>query len=144
MAVMSSTVAAEGIDSAANYFRLAIFGEAAIAANAYLASKDPHLYGAAGALLFPVAMSIGEGPRSGASSWISLGSLEVLALYNLSIDKSEKSEREIFRANVIGWHAVAAVALLTGFFSRDEGKRWSYLYVPDPRGRSVVFLAHRF
>ena len=120
--------------------------EGMLGVNAAMASSNPHAYGVAGVLLFPLAFTIGEGGGSKASNLALLMSTEALALYNLSINENKVSKKEIFRKNMIGWHAVIGIALSTGYlagnFKKDDNKV-SFNYLPDPHGGRLL-ISYRY
>jgi hypothetical protein len=122
---------------------MALMLEGVIGINAYLASLNPKVYGVAGALLFPLAG--GSSKSSETARWVGLAAVEALALYNISIDEDKMSKSEIFRANIIGWHAAAGIMAVTGYFAGDfnKDKKMSLNYMPETHGGRLI-LSYRF
>lgn len=126
-----------------NYFLLLLIGEAVIGVNAYLASIAPHPYGTISALAFPLAAI--NGRSSETARWVMLGSAEAIALYNIRIDENKKSRSDIFKSNVIAWHAFLGISLTTAYFTGDlkDNKRASLAYIPEAGGGRLLF-SYRF
>src|SRR6266849_6561533 len=96
--------------------------EGLVAAMSRWAARDPVDVGVITALTTPLASVLGPGRQhSMTSRIIEIGAFETLSLYNLSVDKDKKSEREIFRANVIGWHAAAGIGWAAERFLGTSG-----------------------
>ena len=117
--------------------------EGIVGLNAYLASRDPRAYGIAGALLFPIAAAGGKASET--TRWVGVASIEALALYNINLDKNKMSSGEIFRNNFIGWHAVAGIMAITGYFAGDldRDKKVALNYLAEPRGGRFM-LSYRY
>ncbi len=111
--------------------------EGIIGVNAWMASEDPHTYGALSALLFPLAGSSQDSPTQ---HWVKLAAVESVALYNLSIDEDKKSKSEIFKGNVIAWHLVAGIVGLSGYLVGDGSAQESLKFTPvSNRGPQLVY-----
>ena len=90
--------------------------EGMLGTNAYMASKNPHVYGGVMALLSPLAMMSTE-----PSSLALLASTEAMSFHNLKIDEKTTSEREIFRDNMKAWHGAMLITVATGYlFNQDS------------------------
>ena len=85
-----------------------IFVETIIYANAYLASREPELYGTALALISPVVY------RQDASTLIntvSIASVATIGLYNaLELKKEKYSRTDIRRENIIAFHLLGVIS----------------------------------
>ena len=120
----------------------ALLFEGAMALNAKMAASNPHVYGYAGLLLFPLGS---DNRMSEASFWALMVGAESLAIYNIRIDEEKMTKNEIFRANMIGWHALMLVGGITGYFAGDfsKDKKVSLNYLPEPQGGKLL-LSFRF
>ncbi|WP_157726666.1 hypothetical protein [Thalassotalea crassostreae] len=104
--------------------------EALFAVNSWMASEDPHTYGGAAALLFPIA-----GCNELYCS--NLIAAESLALYNLSIDDDKTSKSEIFKNNMIAWHIFAGVVGLSEYLIEDKDIKLSFQPISTGGGKIV-------
>ena len=117
--------------------------EGVFAVNSYMASRSPHGYGAIGLLLFPMA---GGGSRgSEATKWAALASAEALAIYNLSINENKTSRSEIFKNNMVGWHAFVLVVGTTAYIAGDFKRSPSYsLSLSPTQGAPMLVFSRNF
>ncbi len=116
--------------------------EGMLGVNAWLASENPHAYGAVGALLFPVAA--GEGSKSETETWVGIIGAESIAVYNLSIDEDEKSKNEIFKSNMIAWHLFAGVLITTKYIIGDNDGSKSLSINPTRNGGVQLVYNYKF
>ncbi len=127
------------------YVAAFFIAEGLIAVMSRWAARDPVDVGVITALTAPFAPAANSRGHSMTSMFIQIGAFETLALYNLSVDKDKKSEREIFRANVIGWNAAAGITWAgQRFFGRSGySKNLSLMYVPEASGGRLL-LSYKF
>ncbi len=101
-----------------DWVKALLVGESLLIGASWLTSSAPNEFGIVAAVLIPYAVR-GNEPYH----WTMLISAEALAFYNIQLDEDEKSRREVFRDNLIGWHlaigATAAVAYFTGALGED-------------------------
>ena len=119
--------------------------EGAFAVNSYMASRSPHGYGAIGLLLFPLAAMGSHG--SDATRWTTLASAEALAIYNLSINENKTSRSEIFKNNMVGWHAFLLVVGTTAYIAGDFKRSSSYSLSISPspsQGAPMLVFSRNF
>jgi hypothetical protein len=111
--------------------------------SAWMASKNPQAYGGLLALGAPFGGHSGE--QNETTMWLTLAAVEAMAIYNISLDKDEYSESEIFKKNMIGWHIVLGVVGLTAWLSDDGEKedKVSMSFAPL-HGGGQFRLAYRF
>ncbi len=142
LALSTSLYAEDKADKEINPVLAAAFFEGMIAVNAWMASKNPKLYGGAAVLLFPVGAAESKNETT---FWVSLAAAEALAIYNISLDEDKYSESEIFKKNMIGWHLFAGAVGLTTWLTNDENKKEkvSLGFVPAPKG-GVFRVTFRF
>jgi hypothetical protein len=116
--------------------------EGIIAVNAWMASKNPQVYGGLAVLLFPVAAAE---TKNETTFWVSLAAAESLAIYNIGLDEDKYSEGAIFKKNMIGWHLFAGVVGLTAWLSEDDKKeeKVSMAFLPTSNGGELR-LGYRF
>lgn len=127
-----------------DYFKMFLIAEGLIIANAYMASEEPGIYGGTLALFAPIA---GPGDNQGeAMQWILLGLAETIAIHNLSIDRNEKSKKEIFEENMIAWHAYAGITIALNYFLVPERQqsRLSMDYRPTSNNGHLLTFNYRF
>jgi hypothetical protein len=105
--------------------------EALIGANSWMASEEPQVYGALGAILFPM---VGCEYARGKSCTTNLIAVESLAIYNLSINPDKKSKNEIFKDNMIGWHLVMLTMGTTLYLDEKKSKKINLVPLPDGGG----------
>lgn len=105
--------------------------EALIGVNAWMASEEPQVYGALGALLFPMA---GCEYTQGQGCVSNLIAVESLAIYNLSINPDTKSKHEIFKDNMIGWHLVMLTVGTNFYLDKKKSKKINLTPLPDGGG----------
>ncbi len=117
--------------------------EGMLGINAWLASENPHAYGAVGALLFPLAAG-GEGSQNETEVWVGLIGAESIAFYNLSIDEEEKTKSEIFKNNMIAWHLFAGVLLTTKYIIGDNDSNESLSIKPNTYGGLQFVYNYKF
>lgn len=97
---------------------LFLLGEGLLAANAGLATLDPKAYGILGALTFP--LGVAELRGSNTTRWVALAAAEGLAAYNIAeLDKDKYTDKDIFVANMIAWHAFIAMVGTTSWLKGD-------------------------
>jgi len=105
-----------------DYVFVVLMVEGGIALNAYLASLDPDIYGGLAVALSPAAPFMCEGCEKPEAivGGIALGGL---GAYNLSLDENRLSSGDIFKRNVVAWHAVGAAIGLTVLANRHRGEK---------------------
>ena len=117
--------------------------------SAYMASLNPKVYGVVYAVSAPygAAMSCANANVNTICTtfWVSMASLEALALYNIRLDENKMSKSEIIRANFIGLNAALVIVGLTGFLTGDfdKDKKIALNYMPEPQGGRLI-LSYRF
>jgi len=123
---VSTTFGADSVDDAENtkdrpVMQDILIAETLLAANAWMASEDPGSYGTlCGLFLFPFALSIGESTGSSIEKWGSFIGVELIALYNVQMGNDDTSKSEVFKNNMIAWHAVIGLAAFTAWLFEDE------------------------
>ena len=123
-------------------FTTILIGEGLFLANAWLASKDPHVYGGVLALLAPLAAF--EGNSSETTQWVGLIAAESIAAYNIGIDKNKESKSDIFKKNLIAWHVFAATVGITGYIMGDFDSEQSLSLKPNFNGGANLVYSKRF
>lgn len=119
-------------------FTLAMVTEGVFIVASAAASRQPHAFGIAAALMFPAA-ALGS-DISTTTKTVTLIGAESLAFYNLTVDKNNRTRPEIFRKNMIGWHALALVVGVTGYIMGDFGSNKSVAVVPvDNHGAKIMY-----
>jgi len=121
-----------------------IRGEGVILVGAYMTSQNPKFWGVFEAVSAPVFAGFATGDVD-TTYWVTVASMEALALYNIRLDKNKMSKSEIIRANFIGWNAVMVITGLTGFITGDfdKDKKITLNYIPEPQGSRLI-LSYRF
>ena len=115
--------------------------EGMFAVNAYMASKKPRTYGTVAALLFPMAI---DGKSNTTTKWVGLIAAESIALYNIRVDEDKKSEKDIFRENMVAWHLFAGAVGLSNLLFDDEESNESLTFSPTPDNGYELVYRYRF
>lgn len=143
--IISAETYAEG-ETKNNLHPLLAFGvlESLFAVNAWMASKNPQVYGGIALLLFPVTM---YETKNKTINWVRLAAAESLNLYNISLSKEKNTRNEIFKKNMIGWHLLTGALIITDLLNKDENevkdKKVSVAFVPN-RHAANFRLSYRF
>lgn len=118
--------------------QLAFVAEGVFIVASAVASKEPHAFGVAAALMFPAAV-LGSNISTTTSTIAMIGS-ESLAFYNITVDRNNRTRQDIFKRNMIGWHALALAVGVTGYFMGDYGSNKSVAVVPvDNHGAKIMY-----
>lgn len=118
--------------------QLAFVAEGVFIAASAVASREPHAFGVAAALMFPAAV-LGSNISTTTSTIAMIGS-ESLAFYNITVDRNNRTRQDIFKRNMIGWHALALAVGVTGYIMGDYGSNKSVAVVPvDNHGAKIMY-----
>jgi len=117
---------------------LALVAEGVFITASAVASRKPRAFGIIGALAFPAAAMGSE--TSDTTNTIALIGAEALGFYNITVDTNDRTRQEIFRKNMIGWHAIALAVGVTGYIMGDFGTNKSVAVVPvDKHGAKIMY-----
>lgn len=125
-----------------------VYGEAFVGLISYLASKNPRAAGTFLAVSVPLVtlrMSAEPERKKPLDPWLYIAGAGVLAVYDLRVDKTRASEREIFITNFAWLNAVQAIELTADNLGRDRtrDRKISFAFAPAARG-GTLFLTYRF
>lgn len=116
--------------------------EGVLISNAWMASENPHVYGTVGALLFPIGAAEAD---SDEEFWVALTATESIAVYNLAVVPDEYSKSEIFKNNLIAWHAALGVMGLTHWLLGDPAEEsLAFSFRPERQGGGMLMMTYRF
>jgi len=118
--------------------------EALVAVNAGLAAAEPRGYGVIAAILFPIAAASYE-DASSTTRWVGLATAEGIAVYDIAVNTDRITDQQIFVANVIGWHVLAAAVFTTKHFTQSQhpDAKTSLRYEPSRDG-GMLTVSYRF
>jgi hypothetical protein len=123
-------------------FQLALVAEGVFIAASAVASREPRAFGVVSALMFPAAVLGSD--ISKPTSAVALIGAETLAFYNISVNKNDRTRQQIFRKNMIGWHALALVVGVTGYIMGDYGSNQSLALVPAENHGAKIMYSYNF
>ncbi len=122
-----------------------LLGEGLMIVYSGIAVLDPEIVGGAMIPLSPLAAA--PGPEGGAvpASYAAMGSIIGLGIFNLTVPhQKDYSDKQVFAANLIGWHVAAGVILLTEHFFPGKKNQERHVYLQHSSDQTSLVYQRRF